>query len=105
MSDKRKCFWLELAAWGLFIVAFIFGDSISALLSSNAEKLIGILVFMPSWVLSLFALNEWSGIPEEERDEMNHRFGRFLYRLKPGYIIMVLPILLPVLVLCAVFFD
>lgn len=98
MSEKRKCFWLELAAWIVLIFDFILGSALSSHMSYDAEKLIGVLALVPPWVVSLFAYNAWTGIPQEERDRMDKDYGHaHFHKLAPGYIVGILPVMCPII--------
>ncbi len=103
MSDKRKCFWLELAAWAVLILDVILGSFLSSRVSYDAEKWIGILALIPPWVVSLFAYNAWTGIPQEERDRLDKTYRRAAYLrvLTPKYIVGFLPVMCPVVAVLA----
>ena len=106
MNPKRKCFWLELASWIVLIVCVAVASFVSARMSCNAEKFIGVLALLPPWVVSLFSYNAWTGIPQEERDKLDRNYGHaHFHKLTPTYIVLVLPVLCPVVALCAIFLD
>ncbi len=89
MSAKEKCFWLELAAWGLMIAGLLALDL--KLRYGWWGTILMIVLLTAAWGASLLGLGQWNAISPEEKKDLKKRY----FWIGPERMIRRLPVCLP----------